>query len=396
MSSPPGTYVLYTIPCSLYSGKARSYLRKHRIEHEERFVGDQRYQSEILPAIGRLIMPVLETPDGVVIQDNADIIDHFDRGVPPERSIYPQGPRQRAVAHVLELFGGEGMLRPAMHYRWSFDEDNLDFVFEEFSLGLVPGAEEQVCRDVFAWASEAMREVARVVGVTPESIPAIDRSYAEFLALFSAHLRTTPYLLGGRPTIADYGLMAPLYAHLSRDPYPSRLMKRTAPRVWRWVERMNAPHADIGEYPGHPRELLADDAIPATLDPLLEYVREEHLGEMLAQVAFIDRHLAEHEEIREGDVLAYDIADRWLGHVTFDWRGQELTVGVLPYRILVLQRLQDAVAAFPEADRAAARAELARHGLQDLLDVRPRRRLERRDNREAWGAQQAPVLALEA
>lgn len=32
-------YVLYTVPCSLYSGKARAYLRGHRIEHQERFVG---------------------------------------------------------------------------------------------------------------------------------------------------------------------------------------------------------------------------------------------------------------------------------------------------------------------------------------------------------------------
>jgi hypothetical protein len=38
--------------------------------------------------------------------------------------------------------------------------------------------------------------------------------------------------------------MGPLYAHLARDPYPSVLMKQQAQRVWRWVERMNAPVLD--------------------------------------------------------------------------------------------------------------------------------------------------------
>ena len=32
-----------------------------------------------------------------------------------------------------------------------------------------------------------------------------------------------PYLLGGRPSIADFGFMAPLFAHLGRDPVPAAL-----------------------------------------------------------------------------------------------------------------------------------------------------------------------------
>ena len=35
-------YTLWTMPASLYSGKARSYLRTHRIEYVERAPGDPR------------------------------------------------------------------------------------------------------------------------------------------------------------------------------------------------------------------------------------------------------------------------------------------------------------------------------------------------------------------
>ena len=37
----------------------------------------------------------------------------------------------------------------------------------------------------------------------------------------------------------DFGLIAPMYAHLGRDPYPLALMQSRAIHVFRWVERMN-------------------------------------------------------------------------------------------------------------------------------------------------------------
>ena len=126
-------YVLYAMPGSLYSGKARSYLRTHRIDYVERVPGDPRYTDGVVPAIGRWIIPVLETPAGTLVQDTVDIIDLLDATEPPERSAHPATPVHRAVAHLLELFGGEGLLRPAMHYRWDFDDTNLAFLAKDFS-----------------------------------------------------------------------------------------------------------------------------------------------------------------------------------------------------------------------------------------------------------------------
>ncbi|PHY13768.1 hypothetical protein CSW58_03550 [Caulobacter sp. B11] len=93
-----------------------------------------------------------------------------------------------------------------------------------------------------------MRKAMAGFGVNEQSIPLIEAAYEEFLDLFDAHLAHAPYLLGGRPTIGDYGLIGPLFAHLARDPYPSLLMKRRAHRVWRWVERMNSADLDSAEY----------------------------------------------------------------------------------------------------------------------------------------------------
>jgi glutathione S-transferase len=385
-------YVLYAMPASLYSGKARSYLRTHRIGYVERAPGDPRYSGEIEPVIGRWIIPVLQTPDGTIIQDTVDIIDHLDATVPPERSAYPATAVQRTVAHLLELFGGEGLLRPAMHYRWDFDDTNVAFLSKDFSAALTVGADDATRDAVFAFASERMRGATAAFGVTEELVPEIERSYEEFLALFDAHLAGSPFLLGGRPTIADYGFVGPLYAHLARDPYPSVLMKQRAQRVWRWVERMHAPVLDASEYGDCSEDLFAGDAVPDTLRALLSYIGDEYLDEAMAQVVAVDGWLAEHPDVVDGEVVLGKPKRRLSGTTTFSWRGRDMTVAVVPYRMFLVKRLQDAYRTGSPDEQATVRALFADAGLDPLLDVRPRRWVVRSDNREVWGPAQEPVL----
>ena len=386
-------HVLYTMPASLYSAKARSYLRCQRIPFHERVPGDPRYDSRIVPVVGRWILPVLECPDGTLVQDTVDIIDHLDAQVGPDRSAYPATPVHRVVAHVLELFGGEGLLRPAMHYRWNFDEDNLPFLSADFASALAPlGSDDATRAMVFDFASGRMRAATTSFGVTPETVPTIEESYAEFLERFDAHLAVSPYLLGGRPTLGDFAFMGPLHAHLARDPHPSLVMKQRAPRVWRWVERMQSADGDVGEYGDLEDGLFPDDAVPPTLAALLAYIAGEDLDEIADQVRAVDAWLADHPDVAEGEVVGGKPSHRSLGTTTFRWRDHDLTVGVIPYRMVLLQRLRDAHDGLDDAGRAAARAALGTAGLDPLLELRPRRRVERRDNREVWGAEEEPVL----
>jgi len=388
-----GPYTLYAMPGSLYSGKARSYLRTHRIDFVERTPGDPRYNEDIVPAIGRWIIPVLQTSDGEIVQDTVDIIDRLDATVPADRSAYPATPVHRAVAHLLELFGGEGLLRPAMHYRWDFDDTNVAFLSKDFSASLVLGGDDETRHGVFAFSSDRMRSATTAFGVSDALVPEIERSYEEFLDLFDAHLAGSPFLLGGRPTIGDFGFMGPLFAHLARDPYPSVLMKQRAQRVWRWVERMNSPVLDAGEYGDVSEQLFEDDAVPDTLRALLAYIGEEYLDEAVAQVAAVDDWLAEHPDAAEGEVVLGKPNRRFSGTTTFAWRGRPMTVAVVPYRLYLIKRLQDAVAEADPRAQEAIRAVFAEAGLDPLLDVRPRRWVVRADNHEVWGPLQEPVPA---
>lgn len=379
-------YILYGMPSSLFTGKPRAYLRKQGIDFVEHPMGSTYFRETIVPKIGRFIVPVLQTPEGVLVQDGSDIIDYFESRGLARWSAYPTTAKQSVVALIFELFGGEGLLRPAMHYRWNFPEENEHFLRTEFGNFLAPGRLRAEKDAAFDFAARRMKQAMELLGVSAAAIPAIEAAHVEFLKMFDAHLDTAPYLLGGRPSIGDYGLLAALFAHLGRDPKPADLMRRTAPKVARWVERMNAPELDSAEFPDVAPAWFADDAIPPTLTALLRFVGGEYMNEIGCQVDFVNRYLGEHPEIREGDIVGGRPNSRSLGRCDVAWRGVTLSVGVFPYRMWLLQRVQ---AAFAKCDRAAqdaVRALLKEAGLERMLDLRAARRVERRDNREVWGA----------
>lgn len=383
-----GPYRLHGTPGSLYTAKARSYLIKQGLPFEDVAAGEPSFRETIVPRIGRWIIPVLETPDGELLQDGSEIIETLERRGGGRWPAVPEHPVLATLARLFELFGGEGLLRPAMHYRWNFDAVNQPFIARDFAAGLAPpGASAAEGQAIFDFAAKRMRKAMASFGVSDASIPAVEAAYEEFLDLFEAHLAGSPYLLGGRPTIGDYGLIGPLYAHLGRDPYPADLMKRRAHRVWRWVERMNAGGLDAGEYADRSTDLFAPDALPATLEALMAFIARDYLPEVRAMVAYANAWLAERPELEAGTNGLARPGDRAIGMTGFAWRGVPITVGVMPYRLYLLQKVQAAAGTGP--GRAAVEALFAQTGLSDLLTLRTIRPVERRDQVEVWGQ---PVL----
>lgn len=392
------SYTLYGAPVSLYTGKARSYLRRQGIDFVEVLPGSERYLNHVVPTVGRWIIPCVETPDGDIIQDGADIIDHFEKGVGQALrafNCYPDSPVLLAISHLFELFGGEGLLRPAMHYRWNFDEMNLDFLQAEFAMLIPPkpGGTAEEAREAFLHNSGRMRKAAVAFGVTAETGPAIEASFEEWLDLFSAHLVDHPYLLGGQPTIGDFGLIAAMWAHLYRDPAPALLIKQRAPRVGRWVERMTTSDPYLHEYDGS-TDLIVDDAIPDTLLAMMRYVGQEYLGELAAHVEVANQWLVANPDIEPGTNGLDNPAARGLtagrgvergGAASFDWRGQQISTTVMPYRFWLMQRLHDDLASASPDEQDRARQVFQAGDAESILDLRTIRRVERDGHLEIWG-----------
>lgn len=387
---PNDCYILYSAPLSLYSGKARSFLRKSGLAFRERLPTHPDYQAKVMPKTGKHWLPVLEAPDGAIIQDTTEIIDYLvAHGAP---SPFPETPCRRMVAMIIELFGDEGLLRPAMHYRWNFPDTNSAFIAHEFKTAATPASLSDEDRTAFASAvMEQMSGLLPGLGVTDETIPFIEECYLDLLAALEAHFKTMPYLLGFEPTIADYGLIGPLYAHLGRDPYPASLMRQRAPRVARWVERMNATDADVPEFDDAAPFGDGDgegDEIPPTVLPVLRLIASDYLPELLSLVETADAYLKNHPEIETGQPVTELGKPRAIGFHAPKIRGREIKQAARHYPLWMLGRIQDVADGLGEADRQAASHCLEVVGLGALLAARPARRIERREYLEVWGATQ--------
>lgn len=375
-------FILYGMQASLFTGKARAYMRRNRIPVTERGAGHPEFMETIFPHMGRFIMPVIVTPEDEVVQDGTDILDYLEGRGLGRQPLYPDDPVTKAVSLLFELFGNEGLLRPAMHYRWNFDEDNLEFLKVSFRdvMPLEFGAKGKDAG--FENASGRMRKAAKAFGVFEETYELVERSYAEFLKLFSAHLQGSFFLLGDRPTIGDYGLFNPLYAHLARDPKPAHIMKTTAPLVWNWVERMNRPettdeHTLVSSQSG----LYDGKEIPDSLTALMVYVGEEYAVEFSAHVDFAENWLAEQGENPEKVKAPLG---RGIGFAEFNWRGKNISSVVMPYRFYLAQRLWDHFDGCSEAVQKDIRSLFSKCDLDAFLDKRPSRRVVRENFHEVW------------
>jgi glutathione S-transferase len=242
---------LWGTPHSLYTGKVRSYLIKKGLPFREMFPHHPRFGTEVVPAVRLVVVPIVETPDGQFYQDTSDIIAELERRH-PQTPVVPSTPVQRVVARLLDGYGSECLLPAAMHYRWSYRAEQEHFLQAEFGRALHFGPDREARLQAGAQFMAYFNSFLPGLGVLPETIPAIEAAYEELLNLLDIHFQHHPYLLGGRPCIADFGFMAPLFAHLGRDPVPAALMMKRAPNVFRWTERMNRAQTPRNGYPMTP------------------------------------------------------------------------------------------------------------------------------------------------
>ena len=319
----PGVYTLWGTAHSYYTGKIRSYLIKKGVAFRELYPTHPRFQSVVVPAVGLMVVPILETPDGQILQDTSDMIDHLEARW-TEPLMLPEAPVQRAVAWLLGAFGSEGLLPAGMHYRWSYRVQQEDFLRAEFGRAVHAGPDRAQRRHAGEQLMNYFNGFLPFLGVTPETVPTVEAAYLELLDALDVHFQHHPYLMGGRPSIADFGFMAPLFAHLARDPVPATLMKNVAPNVYRWTERMNIAGIADGEFHDRTETYLPDDSIAATLEPVLSLIFQDWGPELLANASFYNEWVATNPDLPTGHLVSAGGERKvhpTLGFIDYTWRG---------------------------------------------------------------------------
>ena len=251
------TYRIYGSELSPYSVKVRSFFRYKNIDHDW-IPRSPAVQAEFQKYAKLPLVPLVVTPEGEGIQDSTPILERFEASH-PEPSVIPDDPALAFVSALLEEYGDEWGNKWMFHYRWRYQPDVWSTA-ERIALQMMGAQGTLAVAQARAAVADRMTGRLGFVGSNQQTEPVIEASFAKALGLIEAHLASRPYLLGGRPAMADFGLWAQLY-EAATDPTPGAIMRASAPNVMGWIQRMVAPRAEGGFEP------LA--ALAPTLTPLL-------------------------------------------------------------------------------------------------------------------------------
>ena len=389
-------YRLFSWEHSYFSGKARAYLRyKQRMGGLADGFEDILATPELMLGLlarksGSGAVPQLEAPDGTWVQDSSEIID-FCEARHPEPRVLPDpetSPCQALVCYLIELLADEWLVVPGFWERWYFSEDGRSPSHR--------GSNEQTWGAVFGvGGSGAERRAAAAalfesnfgishsrtdpigvyaglvhLGVNDKTERAWQASQHHVLSLLEEHFSFHDYVLGGRPSLADFGLMGPLYAHLYRDAVSGFALRTHFPLVCEWVERTNGEGAlnartydqklyalgPNGELVGRPAnsdagDWLPDDSIADSLLPVVAVFFEEMWPVLVSSMERLSAFIASDAHPAGGELPGKTFfADPSFGDIqtgggplthAYSLRGISGRRMVVPYQVWMLCRLQD-------------------------------------------------------
>lgn len=310
---------VHGLDLSYFTGKLEGYLRNKGIPYELVEM-DTRDFKRCAKATGVAQMPQVEWADGQWLSDTHLIIPFLERQF-GETSIISPDPATQFVATLLEDFGDEWLWRPALYYRWANAQDA-----RLMSARLADG----MMRDLplpHALRRQIILNRQRLHflyldGYSRKTAPRIEAHYLETLDALEQVLRAHPFVLGQRPTLADYGFFGSMFRHFFSDPTPARIMRTRAPAVHEWVARLwNTKLTDLIDLP-------LPTYWPAELASLLHIIESEFIPYMQANEA---------------------ACTAGKKRFTFTSGGVDITVPVQAYRAWRFQRLRARYNAFPTA-----------------------------------------------
>jgi len=306
---------------SYFTGKLEAYLRAKGIPYQNSAFTLEKMQ-KVAANTGFFQIPQIACPDGSWLVDTTPIIAYLD-GLHPEPRTSPIDPAANFIALLLEDYADEWLWRPAMHYRWSFDNsaELLSSWLSEHILD--PQMTLAQKKDFFVERQRGTFVIGD--GVTPATRAAVESSYRHALTTLEDIFAERDFILGDRPTQADFGFMGPMFRHFFCDPDPARLMRDTAPGVHEWVARMWNMKPQRFSTAAH------ISAIPNGLEALLDPVASAYLPYLAAN---------------QNAVVAGD------KEVHYDALGVSWAESAKPYRLWCLDQLRQAYQSLEDTAQA--------------------------------------------
>ena len=272
-------------PGSPYTRKMLAYMRYRHIGYEL-LIGDP--ASELnLPKPKVELLPTFYLPndDGEVqaVVDSTPLIRRFEVEF-DGRAAIPADPVLNFLNYLIEDYADEWLTKAMFHYRWYYDADikkagNILPLWR----GLQMSNEQHEKISAFI----ADRQISRlyVVGSNDVTAPVIEDSYKRFLEIMDAIVEKQTFVLGNRPSAADFGIYAQLTQLAKFDPTPMAICLNDSPRVFAWTDVID----DLSGYQTGDGEAgwMAVADVSEVLGPLLAEIGRTYVPALLANAKAI-------------------------------------------------------------------------------------------------------------
>jgi glutathione S-transferase len=226
----------YVADVSYFSGKLEAFLRYKEIPYTRRAANVNTLLNEVYANTGMMKMPAVRLHDGKWLKDTTPMLQWFDQKK-PAYSIYPEDPATNFIALLIEDYADEWCWRSALYWRWCFPETRalLGNRIGQEILGDWP-----IPNRLAGWyiGERQIRTYLKGDGLTRKTEPFVKNHYLDMLESMQGILSDSPYLLGAKPSIADFGLFGPMFRHFGLDPAPAQVMIEKAPAVYEWLARL--------------------------------------------------------------------------------------------------------------------------------------------------------------
>jgi glutathione S-transferase len=316
-------------PGSPYTRKMLALLRYRRIPYQ--LIIGRHDSGAGLPQPKVALLPTFFLPDAngelEAVVDSTPLIRRFEAEF-DTRSVLPTDPVTAFIDYLLEDYADEWLTKAMFHYRWHYaaDIERAGDILPRWTAVTAPEAQMRTSKQFIA-----QRQIERlyVVGSNATTAPVIEASYRRFLTIFNGILEQQPFVLGERPSAADFGVYGQLTQLAHFDPTPMALTLAQAPRVYAWVDIVD----DLSGLEIDAAPWLTRDAIKPRLGELLTEVGRVYAPFMRANA---------------------DALRRGASEVTLTIDGKPWIQQPFPYQGKCLSWLRAQYAALSTADRGAA------------------------------------------
>lgn len=268
-------------PGSPYTRKMLAYLRYRHIPYE--FMVDGSPETASLPDAKVRLMPTFYLPNAQgqlsAVVDSTPLIRRFEAEIPGRKTL-PDDPATNFLNYLIEDYADEWLTKPMFHYRWYYDDD-IKKAGEILPRWRGLNTRDEQLRAASKMISE--RQISRlyVVGSNDTTASVIEASYKRFLAIFDKLVEQQTFVLGSRPSSADFGIYAQLTQLAKFDPTPMDVCLRDAPRIFAWVDVID----DLSGINPETRSFASPEELKKTLSPLLQEIGLVYAPALLANAA---------------------------------------------------------------------------------------------------------------